>query len=136
MMNESLEQINELMSCIQEVNSNLAIETIPNKVLLLMGETKAGKTTLMYYLLKKKLVLELNKELGIEVMRAEALFHNYIIGNNFDSTTVYPNIPPEIKDDCLIIDMPGSTVFTQASTTAAPSTVSSTSTSCAKHSRK
>ena len=37
-----------------------SIERIPDKILLLMGESKAGKTTLLYYLLKKKLILEIN----------------------------------------------------------------------------
>lgn len=45
------------MKCIDDVDKNLDIEQIPDRVLLLMGETKAGKTTLMYYLLKKKLLL-------------------------------------------------------------------------------
>jgi ABC-type multidrug transport system ATPase subunit len=53
-----LEEVGSLMKCIDEVDKNLDIEQIPDKVLLLMGETKAGKTTLMYYLLKKKLLLE------------------------------------------------------------------------------
>ena len=56
--NKLLEEVGSLMKCIDEVDKNLDIEQIPDKVLLLMGETKAGKTTLMYYLLKKKLLLE------------------------------------------------------------------------------
>ena len=47
----------------------------------------------MYYLLKKKLVLE-EIEGGIKVLKPEAVFLDYVIGNNYDSTTVYPNIPP------------------------------------------
>lgn len=57
-----------------------------------MGETKAGKTTLLYYLLKKKLVFEVN-ELGIRQMKPDAVCFNAFIGNGYDSTTVYPNIP-------------------------------------------
>lgn len=49
------------MNCIHQVDFNLKIEQIPNRVLLLLGETRAGKTTLLYYLLKKKLLLEVNK---------------------------------------------------------------------------
>ena len=45
------------MKCIEQVDHNINLEQIPKKVILLMGETKAGKTTLMYYLMKKKLVL-------------------------------------------------------------------------------
>lgn len=48
-----------------------------------MGETKAGKTTLLYYLLKKKLILEKNRELGIVQMKAEAICFNARIGNNY-----------------------------------------------------
>lgn len=54
-------QLNELMNCIYHVDFNLQIEQIPKRVLLLLGETRAGKTTLLYYLLKKKLVLEVNQ---------------------------------------------------------------------------
>ena len=52
-----IKDINELMKCIEQVDHNINLEQIPKKVILLMGETKAGKTTLMYYLMKKKLVL-------------------------------------------------------------------------------
>lgn len=40
-------------------------------------------------------------------MKAEVQYFNAKIGNNYDSTTVYPNIPSEYDDDCLVIDMPG-----------------------------
>jgi type IV secretory pathway VirB4 component len=40
-----------------------------------MGETKAGKTTLMYYLLKKKLVMEIT-EMGILQLKPQALYLN------------------------------------------------------------
>ena len=53
-----LSEVDELMKCLHEVDANLDIEQIPSKVLLLMGETKSGKTTLLYYLLKRKLLLE------------------------------------------------------------------------------
>lgn len=42
-------------------------------------------------------------------MKADAIFHDYVIGDNYESATVYPNIPPEIDDGCMIIDMPGKT---------------------------
>ena len=61
--------INELMKCIEQVDHNINLEQIPKKVILLMGETKAGKTTLMYYLMKKKLVLTKDKETGIWFMK-------------------------------------------------------------------
>jgi len=36
------------------------------------------------------------------------LFFNAEIGSNYDSMTVYPNIPTEVgEDNVLIIDMPG-----------------------------
>lgn len=82
---------------IENVDRNISNERIPEKVILLMGETKAGKTTLLYYLLKKKLVLERN-DLGIAQMKAEALCFNARIGNNYSSTTVYPNIPTDIDE--------------------------------------
>ena len=69
------------MKCIENVDHNLNLQQIPSKVLLLMGETKAGKTTLMYYLLKKKLILEHNQDLSINVMKPEAMFLDYAIGN-------------------------------------------------------
>ena len=52
-----LSALNELLSSIYQVEVNLSIEQMPEKVLLLMGETRAGKTTLLYYLLKKPLIL-------------------------------------------------------------------------------
>ena len=62
----------------------------------------------MYYLLKKPLLLEQDEKLGVQVMKPEAKFLDYAIGDGYGSTTVYPNIPPpENEDDCLIIDMPG-----------------------------
>jgi ABC-type multidrug transport system ATPase subunit len=51
-----------------EVNSNISHEFISKRVLLLMGMTKAGKTTLLYYLLGKRLLLEKN-ELDVYQMR-------------------------------------------------------------------
>ena len=57
-----------------------------------MGATKAGKTTLYYYLLGKKLIWEKN-ELEVWQMRPEINYFIAHIGNGYDSTTVYPNIP-------------------------------------------
>jgi hypothetical protein len=57
-----------------------------------MGQTKAGKTTLYYYLLGKKLIWEKNK-LDVWQMRPETKYFIAHIGNGYDSTTVYPNIP-------------------------------------------
>lgn len=124
------------MNCIHHVDHNLNIEQIPEKVLLLMGETRAGKTTLFYYLLKKKLLLEFDKELNISLMKPELLYFNAKIGNSYDSTTVYPNIPPQTDDGCLVIDLPGTPLPIKASTTHARSTGYSISTSFKKPSKR
>lgn len=81
------------MSSIHEVDVNLSIEQMPDKVVLLMGETRAGKTTLLYYLLGKPLIVETNNETGLMSLKPETEYMNAVIGNNYDSTTVYPNIP-------------------------------------------
>lgn len=62
----------------------------------MLGETKAGKTTLMYYLLGKKLIREKDESMGLFYMKPEAKIFDALIGNNYDSTTVYPNIPTEL----------------------------------------
>jgi hypothetical protein len=55
-------------------------------------------------------------------MKPEAVYFNAEIGSNYDSMTVYPNIPTEVGDDnVLIIDMPGTPKSTQVSTTPDPS---------------
>jgi len=56
-----------------------------------MGATKAGKTTLYYYLLGKKLIREEN-ELGVWQMMPDLKYLSALIGNGYDSTTVNPNI--------------------------------------------
>jgi hypothetical protein len=41
-------------------------------------------------------------------MKPEAKIFDALIGNDYQSTTVYPNIPTELGEDkVLIIDMPG-----------------------------
>ena len=69
-------------------------------------------------------------------MKAEAIYHNYLIGNNSESTTIYPNIPPEIHNNSMIIDMPGNPFLIQDSTILVPSTDYSISTSSFKLSKK
>jgi GTPase SAR1 family protein len=77
-----------------------------------MGQTKAGKTTLYYYLLGKKLIREEN-ELGVWQMRPEINYFIAHIGNGYDSTTVYPNIPiGSSESGVMVIDMPGNTFLT------------------------
>lgn len=72
-----------------------------------MGQTKAGKTTLLYYLLGKKLNVEKN-DIDVFQMVPQSKFIYAQIGNGYDSTTVYPNIPPfEGEEQAMIIDMPG-----------------------------
>jgi GTPase SAR1 family protein len=102
-----------MMSDIEQVDRSLAFEDLPEKVILLVGETKAGKTTLMYYLLGKKLQRWKNSEIDVFMMRPEIQFFNAYIGNNYDSTTVYPNIPTEIGEDhVMVIDLPGTPLVT------------------------
>lgn len=48
------------MTGLRQIDNNLSSEAISRKVILLMGQTKAGKTTLYYYLSGKKLILEKN----------------------------------------------------------------------------
>ena len=43
------------MGDLKKVRSYLSAELVPEKTVLLLGETKAGKTTLLYYLYQKKL---------------------------------------------------------------------------------
>jgi hypothetical protein len=62
----------------------------------------------MYYLLGKQLERWYNEEFGLYQMKPEAKLFDADIGNDYQSTTVYPNIPTELgKDKVLIIDMPG-----------------------------
>lgn len=56
-----MQDIEEALNFIKDVDSNLSRETIPRRVILLMGQTKAGKTTLLYYLLGKKLLWKKNE---------------------------------------------------------------------------
>jgi len=58
-----------------------------------MGQTKAGKTTLLYYLLGKKLIWKKN-ELDVVELEPEADYLGAIVSGGYESTTVYPNIPP------------------------------------------
>jgi GTPase SAR1 family protein len=105
---EILKDMEKLMEDIEQVDLHLPGELIPEKVILLLGETKAGKTTLMYYLLGKKLIREMNDQLGLYQMKPEAKIFDALIGNDYQSTTVYPNIPTELgEDNVLVIDMPG-----------------------------
>ena len=72
----------------------------------------------MYYLLGKKLIREKDESMGLFYMKPEAKIFDAQIGNNYDSTTVYPNIPTELgEDDVLIIDMPGNSSPIQVSVT-------------------
>lgn len=59
-----MQHLKDALNLIKEVDANLSKENIPKKVILLMGQTKVGKTTLLYYLLGKKLIRKKN-ELGI-----------------------------------------------------------------------
>lgn len=59
-----------------------------------MGSSKAGKTTLLYYLLGKELNYVEN-DLGVYVLEPGAIYHDAYIGTGYESTTVYPNIPPD-----------------------------------------
>lgn len=108
-----LQDMENLMRDMQRVDGNLSLESVPDKVILLLGETKAGKTTLMYYLLGKKLIRWYNEEFGLYQMKPEAKIFDALIGNDYNSTTVYPNIPTELGEDkVLIIDMPGTSPST------------------------
>ncbi len=48
-------------------------------------------------------------------MKPEAKIFDALIGNSYESTTVYPNIPTELGEDkVLIIDMPGNPFIIKA----------------------
>lgn len=49
-------------------------------------------------------------------MKPEAKIFDALIGNTYESATVYPNIPTELGEDkVLIIDMPGTSFPMQGS---------------------
>jgi len=52
---EDVALINSLIEDFKNVNRNLSLEFTPEKAVLLLGGTQAGKTTLLYYLHEKKL---------------------------------------------------------------------------------
>jgi hypothetical protein len=70
----------------------------------------------MYYLLGKKLIRFWSEDVGVYHMKPEAKIFDALIGNTYESATVYPNIPTEVGEDkVLIIDMPGTFMLIQAS---------------------
>jgi flagellar biosynthesis GTPase FlhF len=55
-MEDDMSSLQVLLTAVHQIDASLRLESIPKKVILLMGQTKAGKTTLFYYLSGKKLV--------------------------------------------------------------------------------
>eukprot|EP00919_Chromeraceae_sp_WS-2016_P042254 GHVR01100511.1.p1 GENE.GHVR01100511.1~~GHVR01100511.1.p1 ORF type:complete len:102 (+),score=2.56 GHVR01100511.1:713-1018(+) len=81
-------------------------EAIENQALLLLGDTKAGKTTLMYYLLGKKLLYKYDEKNCLHYMQPESVYLDASISSDAKSETVYPNIFLS-ESQITIIDMPG-----------------------------
>lgn len=71
-----------------------------------MGESKVGKTTLLYYLMGKPL-LHIKNEMDVYVLQPSELYKEAEVGEDYNSKTLCPNFSTEDEGQIMIIDMPG-----------------------------